>query len=99
MAVIDEMAENEYLKSNLPKEKDKHPHYWIGLKENGTERYFSWINGITFEYGKEFNKDPWGKDQPDQVSLIRACLIQSNAIILSNTITIPYIIIRQHLVA
>ena len=81
MAVIDEMAENEYLKSNLPKEKDKHPHYWIGLKENGTKGYFSWIDGITFEYGKEFGNDPWGEDQPHKVSSVRTDLIQSYAII------------------
>ena len=99
LAVIDDMAENEYLKSNLPKAKNKNPHHWIGLKENGTERYFSWTNGITFEYGKEFNSDPWGEDQPDQVSLTRTGMIQSNAIISSNTMTISYIIIRQYFVA
>ena len=86
MAVIDDMAENEYLKSNSLKAKKGHPHHWIGLKENGTERYFSWINGITFDYGKEFNKDPWGEDQPDQVSLIRSGLIQSNAIVTFHTL-------------
>ena len=101
MAVIDDMAENEYLKNNLPKAKNKNPHYWIGLKENGTERYFSWTNGITFEYGKEFNSDPWGENQPDQVSLTWTGMIQSNAIIQvsSNTMTISYIIIRQYFVA
>ena len=81
MAVIDDMAENEYLKSNLINAKDKH-RYWIGLKENGTKGHFSWINGITFEYGKEFNSDPWGENQPDQVSLTWTGMIQSNAIIL-----------------
>ena len=81
MAVIDDMAENEYLKSNLPKAKGRLRH-WIGLKENGTKGYFSWINGITFEYGNEFSKDPWGEDQPHKVSSVRTDLIQLDAIII-----------------
>ena len=85
MAVIDEMAENEYLKSNLPKEKDKHPHYWIGLKENGTKDYFSWINDKSLEFGKGLNEDPWQRGMPDEVSLIRNNSIQSN-----------FTIIRKH---
>ena len=98
MAVIDDMAENEYLKSNLINAKDKH-RYWIGLKENGTKGYFSWINGIAFEYGKEFSNDPWGEDQPHKVISIITDLIQLNAIIISDTMTIPYIITHQLFVA
>ena len=98
LAVINDMAENEYLKSNLPKAKDKHRH-WIGLKENGTKGYFSWINGIAFEYGKEFSNDPWGEDQPHKVISIITDLIQLNAIIISDTMTIPYIITHQLFVA
>ena len=77
LVVIDDLAENEHLRSYLTKAQDKH-HHWIGLKENGTKNYFSWVNDKFLEYGNEFKKDPWGEDEPDEVSLIWNDSIESN---------------------
>ena len=77
LAVIDGLAENEHLKGYLTTAKDK-KHHWIGLKENGTKNYFSWINDKSLEFGKQFNEDPWQPGMPDEVSLIRNNLIRPN---------------------
>ena len=66
LAIINDPAENQNLKITT---KDDYQ-YWFGLKENGTEKYFSWINDISLEFGKEFNGDPWGEDEPKKVSLM-----------------------------
>ena len=57
MAVINDSAENQFLKDNLVSTE-----YWVGLKENCDRDGFIWVNDTDMSY------DNWKAKQPNDVN-------------------------------
>ena len=64
MVVIDDKAENDFLKGHVTSLSRI---YWIGLRENEEKDSFEWIDGSGLTYGSEWKIEPWHIRRPKSV--------------------------------
>ena len=83
MVVIKGKEKNEFIKTQinaLYQKNQWNQRFWIGLKENGKEGSYVWVDDTGLTFGKELKNDPWLDSEPNQVKtndIFNIILLQS----------------------
>ena len=70
LVVINDEVENKFLQNHIASQFNNFD-FWIGLKENGNTKQYAWVDGTSFEYGRELGDKPWMENEPNTVNLLK----------------------------
>ena len=66
LVVIDDAKENQFLQKQI-EIRFSGEEFWIGLKENGTQDTYIWVDTTSLVFGNITGVEPWSKGEPNIV--------------------------------